>query len=75
MEFGIIEYKNYKEKDGLYVKICKLEDINNEKVEINVFNQGKTFFKTEKNHSEVFKSLNFRVSADNYSIGLDLMII
>ena len=54
-------------------KIGKLEDINNEKVDISLFNQEKTYFKEgKKDRTEAFKSLSFKVSAEDYSIGFDL---
>ena len=54
-------------------KIGKLEDTNNEKVDISLFNQEKTYFKEgKKDRTEIFKSLSFKITADNYSIGFDL---
>ena len=54
-------------------KIAKLEEIDNEKVDVNVFKYEKTTYKDgNKESTEIIRSLNFNISAGEYSFDFSL---
>lgn len=54
-------------------KIAKLENVNNEKVKINLITQEINSYNNGKKISyETFKTLSFDISGDNYSFSFDL---
>lgn len=54
-------------------KIAKLEEVNNEKVSINLITYEQSKYENgEKILTEIVKTLSFDISGDNYSFGFDL---